>query len=266
MARLLDANPPPIPFPDDQSLCEHCGYPLRGLAGDGDCPECGQAIAASDPVAHRPGLPWQRRTSIRAFFATWWLVLTRPRRAFRMMRLDQGAWRDRKFLLLTVLVATVVWALTGWGFLREFPGLPWSRFFLILRSLVILVATMIVASYVEALGVAFFSRRRGWRMGLRRAEQVACYAAIGWMLAPLLHELWWRTFLHFVVLRHAWRRLAELPGGRWIGLAVVLGMAALAFEWFVFLGMRQVRYGNSLGRKTESEDVEPATDAPTRPI
>jgi hypothetical protein len=54
----MDVDPTPAQVramltPDEWVPCRTCGYDLRGLSRDGDCPECGTAIAASLTVAGR---------------------------------------------------------------------------------------------------------------------------------------------------------------------------------------------------------------------
>src|SRR5437764_1414242 len=73
-------------IPDEGAiLCENCGYVLTGLPSDGLCPECGKAIAQSDPNLRQPA-PWDqpgKRLSPRSFVQTTLAVLFRPKNFYR---------------------------------------------------------------------------------------------------------------------------------------------------------------------------------------
>jgi hypothetical protein len=98
----------------------------------------------------------------------------------------------------------------------------------------------ILLTYVEVAGVWFFSRQRGWRVPLAHAERVCCYAAPGWMIAaglmlpviylletaPVRPGLWW------------------LQGQAKAGYLLGTALAVLAYECFVYLGARQIKYAN----------------------
>src|SRR5262249_5559751 len=104
-------------------------------------------------------------------------------------------------------------------------------------------------TYIEALGVSFFSRRRGWRVPWRLAERVVCYAAVGWIPATMLCV---KAFMlvpsgYFFRLGHRW-------GGSWDTLEVfvpviVLSLSVLWFETLVWLGARQMRFANEESQK-----------------
>lgn len=56
------------------SNCLQCGYSLRGLSRDGDCPECGHSIAQSN-AGNAPG-DTLRRKRLHGFLAVSTVVLT----------------------------------------------------------------------------------------------------------------------------------------------------------------------------------------------
>src|SRR5687768_16311267 len=61
-------------------FCEACGYSLIGIAAD-RCPECGAAYDPNElPFARIPWLHRRRIGRLRAYAATVWGVLWRPRR------------------------------------------------------------------------------------------------------------------------------------------------------------------------------------------
>ena len=91
-------------------LCESCGYRLNGLPPSGNCPECGQPVAASttESPRHLPaweGLPGKRGRTIRE-------VLRSPDRFFRTLSLHDDTCRSRRFALLFLAIASLFSAKT----------------------------------------------------------------------------------------------------------------------------------------------------------
>jgi len=155
------------------------------------------------------------------------------------MRVDGANVRPRMFLLSIALLVGLAWGV-GEAVVLERPGfMAWGYGMLAAKSLVIL-------TYIEILGVWFFSNRKRWPMTLLRSERVGCYAATGWVAAYAL--IW----LYYAVWRLGWldKALASSQIGdeRWIvaaGFVVVAGAAMMGFETLVWIGARQVRYANS---------------------
>jgi hypothetical protein len=191
-------------------------------------------VIESDPV-RRSGLPWQNRATPMNLLATLRLIVFQPKRSFRRLRIGGSNWIDRLFLLLFAIVVGLLWGVVGQmaGMLRPWWWALWAG-----------VGTLVL-TYVEVLGVAYFSRRRGWRVGWWLAERVAAYASPGWVVAAgfliklkLLHE----TGILWGYLPAYWGPLdtfRDLLLGAAAG-----GLAILWFETLVWLGVRQVRYAN----------------------
>lgn len=230
----------PPPFPDDAALCESCGYPLRGVAVDLVCPECGVPVAASDS-ARRPGLAWQRRASPVSFFVTIVQVIFQPRKSFRSLRIGGSNHADRVFLLLIAAGTGVVWGAV-WKWATKRTPVPW-------KYGTGVAVTIVVLSYIETLGVTYVARRRGWRVPWRLAERTICYASPAWILAATFYlrfhlwhypygRLWnylpdyWGRFHYYYLIRDLW--IYPLVGG----------VAIVFFETFVWVAVRQVRYAN----------------------
>lgn len=75
------------PPAESDLLCEFCGYILNGLeARQGNCPECGTAVAGSIEPGHRSESPVETEWSRRSFWTTTRLVLLHKRRFFRETR------------------------------------------------------------------------------------------------------------------------------------------------------------------------------------
>ncbi len=104
---------------------------------------------------------------------------------------------------------------------------------------------VVFLTYIEAFGVAYFSRKRGWRVPWPLAERVACYAAIGWVPAAII--LW---KLNDLILDGSIKHWWPQQLGPWtlrtevLVLTLAGGIGILWFETLVWLGVRQVRYAN----------------------
>jgi len=225
---------PDHPFPDQAALCEGCGYALRGLTPGGDCPECGRTIADSSP-AHRTGPAWQQRMSGGAYFNTLVALIRSPNRFFRTMRVDGSNLPPRLFLLIHALLTGALWAAAEALVLHR-PAVMGYLTGMIAAKAVIALA------YIEAAGVAYVCRRRGWRVPLRQAERLVGYASPGLLLAALL-LMKLRLSLHTGLLPlPTW--LSEAPGGDLLLMAPPFALSILVFETLVWLGVRRTRYAN----------------------
>lgn len=114
-------------------FCEVCGYSLLGIAGD-RCPECGATYDPEGlPFARVPWLHRQRLGRLRAYWATVWMVLWRPRRfAEELCRPVRVSAADaRAFRALTIRIAAFSVALTAAAILAivvpSLPGGPLPR-------------------------------------------------------------------------------------------------------------------------------------------
>ena len=224
-------------FPSDHSLCESCGYPLKGLPADDHCPECGQSMADSDPAPTRLGLPMQHAFTPRTILNAYIRIATTPRAAFRKLRLDGGLSHERGFLLLNCLFTALLFEAvrqTGWVVLPAAFGL------------LVFALSPIIISF-ESLGVWFFSRRRQWRVDFTLAQRIVCLASVGWIpVGPLIA-------FGVGAYQHGWHRkpwIAQiephLPNYVYFLAVFACIFAVLWFEAIVGLGVRQVRYGNRI--------------------
>ncbi len=221
----------------DAWLCETCGYPMQGLHLDADCPECGRPLAESDP-ARRTGPLWQARPGPGAWIDIAVDLICRPRVFFRTLRTDGGNLPARLYLLSVACLVGGMWALAEVAWLGRPAWLAWAM------GMIAAKATLVL-TYIEAGGVAFFSKQRGWRVPIRLAERVCGYAALGWVLAAaaliVLHRFAQSGEIARVLRPVAGGLADDLVPATYIAVG---GIAMLGFETLVYTGVRQVRFAN----------------------
>jgi rRNA maturation protein Nop10 len=235
-------------------LCESCGYTLSGLPADGACPECGRAIASSAPSA-RPGSPWQTARTGRSWVRTNYLMLRRPGAVFDRLRVDRK--HALPLLMVNLLLAGALLAAPWVGTLIGDPArnsrtaewvwriVPMARSQLV--GTVGVGLALLGLTAIEALGVRFFGRRRGWRITPDIAWQVCAHASVGWVVAAvltLLSLIVWLNLSYFGLSGWVARR------GTWADLSMALIPAAgflagmLVFEVLVYRGILRCKYAN----------------------
>ena len=166
--------------PPSNLLCETCGYPLPGPphAARAACPECGRPVTDSLPE-RRPGAAWQHRTSPGGWTRTAAALARSPGRFFDTLSTRGGPGPDRLYLLINACAAGVIAGVLTLALHRQSPLTAWLVGMGTAKG-------VLLFSYVEAAGLWFFSRRRGWRVPFRRAERIVAYASVGWLPAAAL--------------------------------------------------------------------------------
>ena len=243
----------PRPAAPDVLLCERCGYPLDGHAyiRDATCPECGLDVHASHPDRRTP-TAWHRRPGPATLTRTVTALARHPRSFFRGLGFAGSNNPERVLLLLSGSAAGALAGLDAWLIADRLPVQAWLIGMLTTQAVLIL-------SVVEVLGVAFFSRRRGWRVPLKHAERIVAYASPAWLPTTAL----------LLLLIHAAggpdglaARLPPLPLLTTDQSAGALALAAVAlalccFEWVVYLGVRQARFANTAATVTAGRPADP---------
>lgn len=226
-----------------------------------NCPECGLKVGASDP-ALRVGSPAQRIRGWRSLLVgvpvTIWTLHTRPRALFRVVRGVDGL--GLSLLVPMCLVpALITGGLAGlimlWSvrLTRLTTAAVWEQ---PVRTGLTTAATaliiFVVLSLIEARGVEFFGKRRGWRTTRAFSRSVAIHAAGAWWVAGVLYVLagaWGAGPAAFIQSKAPLWLLERLPPAEWtvrLG-AFVLGM--LVYESLVSVGVMACRYAT---RPTEA--------------
>src|SRR5438552_8942601 len=135
---------PVVPAETD-ILCERCGYTLNGLPESGNCPECGERIAASTVDAGRRLSAWDQpiASPLLAFLDTSAAVLLRPSRFFRSLATRGDVSRARDFAQLHWILASTMFgiaaathALWFWTFGMS---LNWSLWLMIALPMVLIL-------------------------------------------------------------------------------------------------------------------------------
>ncbi|MCC7407053.1 MAG: hypothetical protein IT442_03220 [Phycisphaeraceae bacterium] len=234
---------PDVTFPAEDSRCEGCGYALRGLDISGSCPECGLAIAESSP-AKRTGLPWQHKRTLKNWLLTNWMVLTRPRQAFRVMQLESGI--EEGLTSLQCLALSIVGSI-GFVYMAtstDHRGRPVAIEFIFDVGPVPFVGVflfLMAMTSLEAAGIWWFSRLKKTPLSWARVSQVCAYATVGWFWFPMF---WVLAVVVWEWVGHSNRLLASVASTVWFNL-LLIGGSAMWFESLVWIGIGQVRFGNA---------------------
>ncbi|MEM1445910.1 MAG: hypothetical protein AAGF84_07640 [Planctomycetota bacterium] len=251
---------PSIPRPT-VLLCENCGYPLSSLDEQHACPECGTPAVESDP-ARRIGPLWHNRPGPGAWIDIALALLTKPGRFFRDLKLGGSNVMPRLFLLSIACLVGGGWALSESLWNDRHAPIAWGLGMLAAKAVLLL-------SYLEALGVTFFSWRRGWRVPFRLAERVVCYASFGWVPAAigliLLNSAWQSGALADAI--RPWLPAAGVFPAASLVPAVFIavgGVLILGFEAWVYVGVRHVRYANPPNAHPSHLKSVPATSQTSR--
>jgi len=236
-------TPGPSPgFPDEHALCEACGYPIKGLAPDKSCPECGTPVADSDP-AQRTGLPWQVKPTAGQFARTTLMIARHPTATFRRMRL--GRVTDKRHTTFTCMHAALIGALGAAVLMLADAKPPGAAAEAAFYAFFLLPVAVVLLALVESLGVTVVCRRRKWRVPWRTAFQVCCYASVGWWLTAIVGIKLVLVYHHSTALHdwldtlYPWRDVVEASA-----LIFLVGVSLLPYEILVWTGVRAVRYGN----------------------
>lgn len=245
-------------------LCERCGYVVEGLPREGNCPECGRAVALSLPEM-RVGSPWQQQPGFGAWCRTVGKTLWSPLKTVRVVQIEET--RARALRRLNIIVAaglmSVVPAMVAYMQMvrheAPFPlqELTWEWMASVLGWLcVVLVAcfawfgiawVLVGLTNVEASGIRLYSRVHKNRITPTVALALTAHATVGWVIAGVLIAAGFATGLVlYEVTMHrnvgVVRGLAMLSPVWMPVLGGFVGM--MVFETIVYLGVRRCRFAN----------------------
>lgn len=250
-------------FPNDDALCERCGYPLKGIAADADCPECGQGVALSSP-ATRTWPNADKRLRLTGYPAIACSVLLAPRRHFRMMRIDGDPRHALCFLLLCALIAAFIslFALNAAWLVTDPRLIVQSNLYNDYKFCLLVLLIILAMTTIEMIGVTAFSRRRGWRVPFSLAQRVCCYASVGWLPGVVIACVG-ASLLDIHAAGRPWfEQLLGLVRVGWLLYAALFVLALLWFETLVWIGVRQVCYANAWPRRQATGPDLPTSPAP----
>lgn len=240
-------------FPTDGSLCEGCGYPLKGLSADGVCPECGYGVQDSSPDARQDPIPSGRLTP-GLYARLFRRILFNPSCFFRDLAIHGCNASAMYFLIWSSVLAGLIWAVVGWFFLAVAPVNPFhdgGRGISLLQGFFIVFAICLLA-YIEMIGVTAFSARRGWRVPFHLAERVCCYASVGWLPGVFLASCGYWLSEAFASGEPWFEKLHGLVRVSWLFYAGLFVICLLWFETLVWVGVRRVKHANTWAQPAET--------------
>ncbi|CAN5412696.1 hypothetical protein BH09PLA1_BH09PLA1_27820 [soil metagenome] len=201
MARVA----PVVPAETD-ILCEKCGYTLSGLPESGNCPECGQPIAASTIEDRREVPRWEQSDSPGAvdFLATTLAVVLHPTRFFRSLTTRGQIAPARRFAGRQWIISSILFGSAAFFHADWYVDLNAANRMPLFVKPVILVA-MIVATFYATLGVT--------RLAAKLTNWEATYRGLRMPLVPVMRGMYYHA-AHY------------LPVG-FVALATILGYTQL---------------------------------------
>ena len=243
-------------------LCEACGYDLGGLPVEGECPECGRAVARSLPE-HRKGSAWQLS---RRWWGTMREALLRPRDLFQSIRIEQPAshalfLRNAAIASLIISAAAVILAALDLGSVQfrtgaavriySPMGFAWGIFAL---------APWVLLLFDARLSAALYRRMYGWPVSRTCYVAVRGHASVSWLVfalaiaAAAFGENW---LLRLAEARGS-VRLADASGMAGTGVFV---LATVYVTWLHHIGVRECRFARASGGETGGPTVESTASA-----
>lgn len=234
-------------FPTDDSLCERCGYPLKGLSHDAVCPECGLAVAESSPVK-RFGMPINKGRGLALRYVKVQLkIIFSPRSFFRALSINEGNPRHKRYFFSSIMIAAVVWFLLMLGGLLWIDHAPLNLKLIRYRFLLLVffILGLMLLTCIEMIGVTAFSKRRGWRVPFHLAERVCCYASVAWVPGVAIAAAGYWLLEVFAAGQPWFEQLLGLVRVGWLCYAGLFILSLLWFETLVWIGVRQVKYANA---------------------
>ncbi|MBX2851464.1 MAG: hypothetical protein KTR15_06950 [Phycisphaeraceae bacterium] len=239
-------QPTTFAFPNQDALCERCGYSIKGLASDAACPECGQPVAESSPTKRTLVLagPW---LTLKLYARMLGLFLLRPKQSFRSLAIRSDGVIPEQFLfrnsfLAGLIISAIVFIGSAFIIPPRFHTIP------IQSALILFIACSIgisLLTYIEMLGVTAFSRRRGWRVPFPLAQRICCLASVGWLPGAAFVGLGIWMIQAFGVGRPWFDHLLGLVRVGWLLYAGLFVLSFLWFETLVWIAVRQVRFANA---------------------
>jgi hypothetical protein len=103
---------------DNSILCENCGYTLDNLPPGGNCPECGQPIAASTLLDGRSSTAWEsgQTGKLNGFLRTSSLAVFRPAYFFRHTTTRNLLLPALRFAQVYWFAAAAMFSLAAWWY------------------------------------------------------------------------------------------------------------------------------------------------------
>ena len=234
----------PIPPAETDLLCEFCGYTLNGLDRNGNCPECGMAIATSVSSRREPPV-WERKPG--TFVATTLQIIVRPSAFFSGITARGDLRRAARFGHAHWLLASILFGIAGSTHATLFylSGLWTAKAFSHAGGAIALTIVsylgLWLTTWVAVRLTAFEANYRGIRLPLPVVMRSMYYHAAHYLPVGLVAAA---TVLTYAVLYE--NRILDvqtLTPYLYFICAEIIAAAAYLFKTY-WIGMRNLMYAN----------------------
>lgn len=245
-------------------LCERCGYELSDIPVTSVCPECALPIAESRPST-RPGTAWQRawnhgnRLLPLAWFQSTAFGLLAPAKQMRRAAIVPGG--ARALLRINLLIASVLLTLQSAGAIRSALISNWPAAILPTPAValgptwkpasvgivfLLWFGLLWLLTRIERIGIHFYARRRGWRIGPVLSLIGTAHASGAWIAAAIATPLL-PIALDWLVRALPPAISIYLSGFQVIAMPLGFISCMIWFELATFFGLRVCRFANPPG-------------------
>lgn len=226
---------------EDTLLCEACGYVIDGMPRDGQCPECGKAVAESLP---------ERRDQAASLLT----LARRPLRTWASMRIEDSEVAGKRtaarcmaaglVVSFAVVIGWVPWWITQLDIVTALFSTGVSALAAIMAATIVCVL-LIVLTWIETCGLRFIGARRGFRVTRDIAGTVCSHATLGWLAGSIVWLLGW------ILIGAGTLVEMLLPTGVVVVVAGLL-VGLFAFEVLAYIGLRRCRFANRHRTKADT--------------
>lgn len=232
-------------------LCEDCGYVIEGLPREGNCPECGKAVAQSLPE-RRDRVPTIRECLLHPVRCFDRLKMTHNKASARIRRCGFAGLAGCITIMLYTLVANIYYGGMSLG------GLFVPLILLGPPIMLFCVVGFELLSLIESRGLRLIGKSRGFRITPAISQSVTTAGSAWWIVSGI------GLGLSVDPVMSSLGAARPSPPFWTTGRIILLSTSAflfcfgfLMFETMAYIGVRRCRFANRQRPPLADEQNEP---------